>query len=82
MLKVLQLGEISEPFIPLPLSSLLLNVQEDKERIESFLDKLLVYHTLENKKNLPHGICSGAGLEAARMLLQDDSKRGKDSFQL
>jgi len=73
-------SEINQPFAPLPLSALFLSVLNDKERIQVFLDKLLLMHNEDAKKNLPHGICSGAAVVAAKMLLEEDSQRGKLSL--
>lgn len=73
---ILFVGDTTQPFSPLPLSALMLAIQEDKEKIDSFLDKLLTMHPEEDKKNLPHGICSGSALEAARGLLQEEEARG------
>jgi len=47
---VLWVGDIVDPFVPLPKEKLLLRLIEDREMIDAFLDKLLVLHTAEHKK--------------------------------
>jgi len=57
--------DIADPFIPFPKESLKLNVIEDRERIDNFLDKLYTMHTEDSKKNLPGANCMGAAIDAA-----------------
>ena len=38
--QVYQLGDVTDPFIPLPASKLLMNVAEDGERLNALLDKI------------------------------------------
>lgn len=47
---LLWVGDINDPFVPLPKEKLMLKVIEDRERIDVFLDKLLNMHTPEHKK--------------------------------
>ena len=47
---LLWVGDINDPFVPLPKEKLMLKVVEDRERIDLFLDKLLVMHTPDHKK--------------------------------
>lgn len=43
-------GDVSDPFVPYPKEGLMLNLSEDRERIDAFLDKILAkYHTEERK---------------------------------
>lgn len=34
-------GDVDDPFVPYPKEGLMLNVSEDRERIDIFLDKLI-----------------------------------------
>jgi hypothetical protein len=47
---LLWVGDINDPFVPLPKEKLMLKVIEDRDRIDVFLDKLLNMHTPEHKK--------------------------------
>ena len=53
----------------------MLRLVEDREVIDAFLDKLLVLHNLENKKNLAPFLCTGAAIQAAKHLIEDEGKR-------
>jgi hypothetical protein len=52
----------------------MLKVVEDRERIDTFLDKLLVMHTPEHKKYQSPFICTGAAILAAKHLIEDEGK--------
>lgn len=69
---ILWVGDVIDPFIPLPKEKLILKLVEDREKIDIFLDKLLNYHTMENKKSQPPVTCTGAAISAAKQLLQDE----------
>lgn len=71
---LLWMGDITDPFVPLPKERLLLKVVEDRERIDTFLDKLLVMHTPEHKKYHSPFICTGAAILAAKHLVEDQGK--------
>ena len=65
-LKVMQVGDLQEPFTPFPAETFLLNVQTDRERIDAFLDKLItIYHTEEKKKS-PIQTCMGAAMSSCK----------------
>lgn len=66
---VLWVGEINDPFIPYPKEKLMLKLVEDRERIDIFLDKLLVMHNQEAKKFQAPFLCTGAAISAAKQLL-------------
>ena len=42
---ILWVGDIQDPFVPLPKDKILLRLVEDREKIDVFLDKLLNIHT-------------------------------------
>jgi hypothetical protein len=71
---LLWVGDITDPFVPLPKDKLMLKVVDDRERIDVFLDKLLVMHTPENKKYQSPFLCTGAAIQAAKHLIEDDGK--------
>lgn len=50
----------------------MLKLVEDRERIDIFLDKLLNLHTIENKKYMPPFLCTGAAIQAAKSLIEDE----------
>jgi hypothetical protein len=63
---ILWVGDIQDPFVPLPKEKLLLRIVEDREKIDLFLDKLLNLHTPEHKKYQSPLICTGAAISAAK----------------
>lgn len=63
-----------DPFIPFPKEKLILNLVKDRERIDVFLDKLLLMHTAENKKSHLPQVCTGAALSAAKQLIAEEGK--------
>lgn len=69
---VLWIGDIQDPFVPLPKEKLLLKLVEDRERIDAFLDKLLTLHTPDHKKYQPPFLCTGAAIMAAKHLIEDE----------
>ena len=44
----------------------MLKLIDDRERIDIFLDKLILMHNVENKKYQPPHICTGAAISAAK----------------
>lgn len=50
---ILHVNDIQDPFAPGPRERLMLNLKEDRERIEALLDKLLAIYNLDSRKNLP-----------------------------
>ena len=71
---LLWVGVITDPFIPMPKERLLLKLVDDRERIDTFLDKLLNLHTSENKKYQSPFLCTGAAIQAAIHLIEEDGK--------
>lgn len=59
---VLWVGDVAEPFVPLPKERLMLRLVEDRERIDLFLDKLLTLHTPESKRYQMPYLCTGAAI--------------------
>jgi hypothetical protein len=44
---ILWVGDVQDPFVPFPSEKLMLNLLNDREKIDIFLDKLLNFHNLE-----------------------------------
>ena len=65
-------GDIADPFIPLPKEKLMLKLVDDREKIDIFLDKLLNFHTMEHKKFQGPFLCTGAAIQAVKELLQEE----------
>lgn len=51
-----------------------MNVVDDREKIDIFLDKLVMMHNAEQKKNMPATVATGAVISAASQMIQDDGK--------
>ena len=60
---ILWVSDVQDPFVPLPKDKLMLNLANDRERIDIFLDKLLLIHNTQDK---PAFICTGAAIQAAK----------------
>jgi hypothetical protein len=58
------INDLDDPFIPLPKEALMLNVREDRDRIDTFLDKLISLYYQESRRNLPIQTCLGAVMSA------------------
>ncbi len=69
---LLWVGDVSDPFVPFPKERLIMNVAEDREKIDMFLEKIITLHTFEQKKNLVASIVTGAAISAAIQLLQEE----------
>jgi hypothetical protein len=66
---ILWVGDINDPFVPFPKEKLMMKVVEEREKIDIFLDKLLTFHNVEQKKNMPATIATGAAIGAAYHML-------------
>lgn len=71
---ILWVGDVQDPFVPFPQEKLMLNLVKDREKIDIFLDKLINFHNVEQKKNMPQAIATGAAVSAAKQLIQDEGK--------
>ena len=54
---VFSMGDLDDPFIPFPRESLMVNLQNDRERIDAFTDKLVTLYYTETRKYLPNQTC-------------------------
>jgi len=62
---ILWVTDVDEPFVPFPQEKLMLNVTDDRARIDALLDRLISLYYLESRKNLPIQTCQGAAISAA-----------------
>ena len=53
----------------------MLNIKDERELIDALLDKLIALYNIEQRKNLPINICTGAAMFAGKDLL--DKRGGK-----
>ena len=53
----------------------MLNVKDDRERIDAFLDRILNLYHVEARKKLPIQTCVGAAMEAGKSLLGNGGGR-------
>lgn len=44
---LLWVGDINDPFVPFPRERIMMNVAEDREKIDMFLDKVVTLHNVE-----------------------------------
>lgn len=72
---IIWVGEVQDPFVPMPKEKMMLNLVKDRERIDAFLDKLVNIHQLETKKYQSHFLCTGAAISAAKQLLHDNGNQ-------
>ena len=75
--QILQVGDINDPYVPLPASTLLMNVAEDAERIHALLDKI---YNMFGEEYYAHGrqltsIATGSAIVAAKNLLEERGGR-------
>ena len=69
------MSDLEDPFIPLPQEALMLNVKEDRERIDIFLDKLITMYYNESRGKLPFQTCQGSAMSACLQLLKGTGGR-------
>jgi hypothetical protein len=50
---VFWVSDVDDPFVPFPREGLMVNVKDDRERIDAFLEKLVALYYTEARKNLP-----------------------------
>ena len=67
------MGDINDPFVPLPASKLLMNVADDAERIHALIDKI---YNMHSEEHYSHGrqltsIATGAAILASKSLLEE-----------
>lgn len=70
---ILQVGDVQDPFVPLPASKLLMNVTEDGERLFALLDKIYNFYSEEHYSTGRQvtSVATGAAIKAGMMLLKD-----------
>jgi hypothetical protein len=76
----LQIGDVEDPFAPLPASKLQLNLAQDREKIDTILDKLYNAHSSDSESKAKEASknCAGAACKAATDILSQ--VKGKKIF--
>ena len=59
-------GDVSDPFVPYPKEGLMLNLVEDRERIDMFLDKLITMYYTEARMKGRINTCPGPAASACK----------------
>ena len=74
--QIYQVGDLADPFIPLPASKLLLNLAEDGDKVYALIDKIYNMYTAEHYQGGRQvtQICSGAVITAGMEALCDLGK--------
>lgn len=74
---ILQVGDVNDPYIPLPPSKLLMNVVEDADSIYNLLDKLYNFFSADHyaQGRQVTSIATGAALVSAKALLEEKGGR-------
>jgi hypothetical protein len=67
---ILWVNDLDDPFVPLPRETVMLNLTDDRDRIEMFLDKLITFYYTESRKNMPIQTCLGAAMSSCSQLLE------------
>ena len=67
---ILHVADIDDPFAPLPRSRLMMNVTDDRERIDALLDKLIHLYYTDARKSLAPKACVGAAMKAGALTLE------------
>ena len=75
--QILQVGDLNDPFVPLPASKLLMNVTENGERLYALLDKI---YNMFGEEHYATGrqsnqVGTGAAIKAATSLLEETGGR-------
>lgn len=73
--KVVILCDETTAFIPVPSSTLLLNLVDDREKLDYLLEKIQDLHNIENNKGLPAEFNLSIALETATELLLETGGR-------
>ena len=50
--KIYWVGDVEDPFAPCPASTLMLSLVEDRERIDAFIDRLVLMYHIEDRKKM------------------------------
>jgi len=52
----------------------MLNLLNDREKIDTLLEKIVTMHNLEAKKHMASSLCTGAAIAASKQLLENEGK--------
>ena len=58
------MNDLDDPFYPLPVQTVMLNVKDDRDRIDIFLDKLIQLYYTEARKNSAIQTCLGSAISS------------------
>jgi hypothetical protein len=74
---VLIVGDLANPFVPMPFSKLMLNAANDKERLNGLIERLYNYYNPDYyaQSRLTHNSAVGSALKACMDLLDNDGKQ-------
>jgi len=62
-------GDVDDPFVPYPKEGLMLNLVEDRERIDTFLDKLITMYYTDTRMKGKIASCPGPAISACKQML-------------
>jgi len=73
---ILNIGDIQNPFVPLPFEKLALNVATDIDRLNNLLDKVYNIYTPEyySQGRQVVSACTGAAIKASSLMLEEHGK--------
>jgi hypothetical protein len=81
-ISLLHVGDVESPFIPLPHNKLLLDLSEDRERIDILIEKISQMWSKTGQSPLrqkfANQVCTGAALTACTKILEHNGKSHTD----
>lgn len=69
------MNDLDDPFHPLPIQTVMLNVKDDRDRIDIFLDKLIQLYYTEARKNSSIQTCLGSAISCCSQLMEKTGGR-------
>lgn len=72
---MLQVGDVETPFIPLPQSKLMMDIADERDRIDIVLDKIYnMVTSATTRGRFANQVCTGAAIQACLGLLEGNGK--------
>lgn len=73
---ILNIGDLANPFVPLPFSRLMLNVSTEKDRLNGLIDRLYNYYSPDYYAHTreTHNTAVGSAVKACMDLLDKEGK--------
>jgi len=59
-------GDVGDPFVPYPKEGLMLNLVDDREKIDTFLDKLITMYYTDSRMKGKIISCPGPAISACK----------------